>query len=86
VTGVELAIEGMTCASCAARVEKQLTKLDGITASVNLATETASISFPAAIGTPDLIAPAWRLTPQRRALPRRSPPGWAPPEQTPSGC
>jgi P-type Cu+ transporter len=53
---MELAIEGMTCASCATRVEKQLNKLDGVTATVNLATETATISFPAPLGAGDLIA------------------------------
>ena len=44
---VELAIGGMTCASCAARVEKKLNKLDGVTATVNFATETARVRFPA---------------------------------------
>ncbi len=53
---MELAIEGMTCASCVARVEKQLTKLDGVTATVNLATETATVSFPATFDAGDLIA------------------------------
>ena len=53
---MELAIEGMTCASCATRVEKQLTRLDGVTATVNLVTETAMVSFPAALGAGDLIA------------------------------
>src|ERR1700733_10060451 len=51
----DLSIEGMTCASCAARVERQLNKLDGVTASVNLATETATVTFPAAIPVADLI-------------------------------
>ena len=52
---VELAISGMTCASCAARVEKKLNKLDGVTATVNFATEKAWVSAPAAITTDDLI-------------------------------
>ena len=52
----ELAIGGMTCASCAARVEKKLNKLDGVTATVNFATETARVSFPAAVSTGDLIS------------------------------
>jgi Cu+-exporting ATPase len=51
----DLTIEGMTCASCAARVERQLNKLDGVTASVNLATETAAVTFPAATPVADLI-------------------------------
>ena len=42
---VELAIEGMTCASCAARVEKRLNKLDGVSASVNYASEHAAVTF-----------------------------------------
>ena len=39
-------IGGMTCASCAARIEKKLNKLDGVTATVNFATETARVSVP----------------------------------------
>ena len=53
---VELAISGMTCASCAARVEKKLNKLDGVTATVNFATETARVGFPAAVSVNDLIS------------------------------
>ena len=53
---VELAISGMTCASCAARVEKKLNKLDGVTATVNFATETARVGFPAAVSIDDLIS------------------------------
>ena len=49
---VDLAITGMTCASCVARVEKRLGKLDGVTASVNLATERAHVTYPATM-TPD---------------------------------
>jgi Cu+-exporting ATPase len=43
---VELALEGMTCAACAARIEKSLNRLDGVRASVNLAAETAQVAFP----------------------------------------
>ena len=53
---VELAIGGMTCASCAARIEKKLNKLDGVTATVNFATETAQVSFPATVNAGDLIS------------------------------
>ena len=53
---VDLAIGGMTCASCAARVEKKLNKLDGVTATVNFATETARVSFPAAMPATELIS------------------------------
>ena len=42
---VRLEIEGMTCASCAARIERKLNKLDGVEASVNYATEQASVEF-----------------------------------------
>ncbi len=42
---IELPITGMTCASCANRVERRLNKLDGVTASVNYATEKASVEF-----------------------------------------
>jgi P-type Cu+ transporter len=53
---VELAIGGMTCASCAARVEKKLNKLDGVTATVNYATEKAKVTFSGDVTPADLIA------------------------------
>ncbi|MGY1601543.1 heavy metal translocating P-type ATPase [Geodermatophilus sp. SYSU D00815] len=46
----------MTCASCAARIEKKLNKLDGVTATVNYATEKAKVSFADGVTTDDLIA------------------------------
>jgi P-type Cu+ transporter len=52
---VDLAIGGMTCASCAARIQKKLNKLDGVTATVNYATEKARVSFPASVSPEDLI-------------------------------
>ena len=55
-SSVELSIGGMTCASCAARIEKKLNRLDGVTATVNFATEKARVSFPAAVSPDDLIA------------------------------
>lgn len=45
-SGVELEIGGMTCASCAMRIEKKLNKLDGVTATVNYATEKAKVTVP----------------------------------------
>jgi P-type Cu+ transporter len=42
---VEVSIRGMTCASCAVRVERKLNKLDGVSASVNFATETATVDY-----------------------------------------
>src|SRR3712207_4182234 len=53
---VELLIGGMTCASCAARVEKKLNRMDGVTATVNYATEKARVSFGGDVTTDDLIA------------------------------
>ncbi|MET9684316.1 heavy metal translocating P-type ATPase [Streptomyces coeruleorubidus] len=53
---VELAIGGMTCASCAARIEKKLNRLDGVTATVNYATEKAKISYGGDVSVGDLIA------------------------------
>ncbi len=54
---VHLEIEGMTCASCATRIEKKLNKLDGVEATVNYATEEAAVSFdPEQIDTDALIA------------------------------
>ena len=48
-TRIELAIGGMTCASCAMRIEKKLNKLDGVTATVNYATEKAQVTGPATL-------------------------------------
>ncbi|MGV9611775.1 heavy metal translocating P-type ATPase [Nocardia xishanensis] len=53
---VELVIGGMTCASCANRIEKKLNKLDGVTATVNYATEKARVDFTGDISPEDLIA------------------------------
>ncbi|MFD6497759.1 heavy metal translocating P-type ATPase [Streptomyces sp. NPDC060188] len=53
---VELSIGGMTCASCAARVEKKLNRMDGVTATVNYATEKARVSYPQGVQVADLIA------------------------------
>ncbi len=53
---VELEIGGMTCASCAARIEKKLNRLDGVTATVNFATERATVIHPATVNTADLTA------------------------------
>jgi Cu+-exporting ATPase len=55
-TSVELAIGGMTCASCAARVERKLNKVDGVTATVNYATEKAEVSYPSGLSVDDLKA------------------------------
>src|SRR5687767_845011 len=52
---VELSLVGMTCASCAARIEKRLNKLDGVEASVNYALERASVTFSPAVSASDLL-------------------------------
>jgi Cu+-exporting ATPase len=53
---VELTISGMTCASCAARIEKSLNKLDGVAATVNYATEKARVSYPGSVDPAELVA------------------------------
>jgi Cu+-exporting ATPase len=46
----------MTCASCAARIERKLNGLDGVSAAVNFATETARVTFPATVTAEDLVS------------------------------
>jgi P-type Cu+ transporter len=53
---VELSLGGMTCASCAMRIEKRLNRLDGVTATVNYATERAKVDFPADTDPAELVA------------------------------
>ncbi|WP_327088467.1 heavy metal translocating P-type ATPase [Nonomuraea sp. NBC_01738] len=53
---VELSIGGMTCASCANRIERKLNKLEGVTATVNYATEKAKVTFPEGVDPQELIA------------------------------
>ena len=55
VESVELAITGMTCASCANRIERKLNKLGGVTATVNFATEKAKVAFPATVTREQLV-------------------------------
>jgi P-type Cu+ transporter len=64
-----LPIEGMTCASCAARIEKRLNKLDGVTASVNFATETASVDFDSEAVSPEQLVGAVESAGYHAALP-----------------
>lgn len=68
-TGVELEIGGMTCASCAMRIEKKLNRLDGVTATVNYATEKAKVTVPAGYDPAALIAEVEK-TGYTAALPR----------------
>ena len=51
-----LDVGGMTCASCAARIEKRLNRIDGVQASVNFATEQARVDFPDTVSAQDLVA------------------------------
>ncbi len=53
-----LALEGMTCASCASRIERKLNKLDGVQATVNFATETATVSYDPRLVEPDKLVGA----------------------------
>ncbi|MCL6671399.1 MULTISPECIES: heavy metal translocating P-type ATPase [Streptomyces] len=77
---VELQIGGMTCASCAARVEKKLNRMDGVTATVNFATEKAKVTYPAGIQVADLIA-----TVVKTGYTAEEPPPPQPPAETAAG-
>ncbi|MFF0234596.1 heavy metal translocating P-type ATPase [Micromonospora sp. NPDC005254] len=52
---IELAIGGMTCAACAARIEKKLNRMDGVSATVNYATEKATVRYVDSVTPDDLI-------------------------------
>lgn len=64
----DLLVGGMTCAACVSRVEKRLAKLEGVTATVNLATGNARISHPPEI-TPEILV----ATVERAATPLNRP-------------
>ncbi len=78
---VELAITGMTCASCANRIERKLNKLDGVTATVNYSTEKAKVSYPGTVSTDDLLRTV-EAAGYAAALP--TPPDAAPPADEPT--
>ncbi len=69
VQRLELPIEGMTCASCAVRVEKKLNKLEGVAAAVNYATERASVEFDADAVSPEQLVAAVESAGYKAALP-----------------
>ncbi|OWA06954.1 copper-translocating P-type ATPase [Streptomyces sp. CS227] len=81
-TEVELSVGGMTCASCAARVEKKLNRMPGVTATVNYATEKAKIAYEPGeeLGVDDLIATVVRTgyTAEEIRPPEPEPAGDAP--------
>ena len=79
MNALELPITGMTCASCANRIERRLNKLDGVTATVNYATEKAKVEFdPGAVAPAQLVEAveaagySAELPGRRRSTPTRS--------------
>ncbi|WP_415957094.1 heavy metal translocating P-type ATPase [Streptomyces sp. 021-4] len=79
----ELMIGGMTCASCAARVEKKLNRMDGVTATVNYATEKARVTFTEGLELSDLVATVERTGYTARPLAPPKPDPAPEPEQEP---
>ena len=69
-TRLELPIDGMTCASCAARVERGLNALDGVSASVNYATEKAAVEYDPAQVSPDALVAAIEQVGYTASLPQ----------------
>ena len=70
-TTIELPITGMTCASCANRIERKLNKLDGVNASVNYATEKATVEYDPAAVEPDALVGAVEAAGYHATLPGR---------------
>ena len=70
---LELPITGMTCASCANRIERRLNELDGVTATVNYATEKATVDFDAAAVAPDALVAAVEAAGYQAVLPTDEP-------------
>jgi Cu+-exporting ATPase len=68
-TRLELPIEGMTCASCASRIEKKLNRLDGVEASVNFATEKATVRFDPSLVTADALVASVEAAGYHASLP-----------------
>ena len=74
VTRLELPIEGMTCASCASRIERKLNTLEGVTASVNYATEQAAVEYDPSQVTPEALVDAVAETGYSARLPQAAAP------------
>jgi Cu+-exporting ATPase len=70
---VEVPITGMTCASCANRIERKLNKLEGVTATVNYATEKAAIDFDRRLVEPDALVATVESAGYSAALPTEAP-------------
>jgi P-type Cu+ transporter len=79
---LELPITGMTCASCANRIERKLNKLDGVTATVNYATEKATVAFDPQVVEPDELVAAVESAGYRAALPAAEPQAAPEPDET----
>ena len=73
-TTIELPITGMTCASCANRIERKLNKLDGVHASVNYATEKATVDYDPEAVAPDALVGAVEAAGYGAKLPSAEPP------------
>ena len=77
---IELPITGMTCASCANRIERKLNKLEGVNASVNYATEKATVEYDPAAVEPDALVGAVEAAGYHATLPADEPADDAPDE------
>ncbi|MGW1543307.1 heavy metal translocating P-type ATPase [Streptomyces sp. NPDC002309] len=85
LTTTDLAVGGMTCAACVRRVEKRLARLDGVTATVNLATGRARVTHPTDVRPQELVATVERAG-YTAALPAPSQPAEpAPPDDSELG-
>jgi Cu+-exporting ATPase len=82
VSTLELPITGMTCASCANRIERKLNKLDGVTATVNYATEKAAIDFDRRLVGPDDLVATVESAGYSASLPTAAPPTEEEPDET----
>ena len=79
---LELPITGMTCASCANRIERKLNTLDGVTATVNYATEKATVAYDATTVGPEQLVGAVEAAGYQAVLPAAEPEGPAAEDET----